>query len=165
MIPDLRLKDLREDRFWNQKTVSSLLSINRRTYAEYELQNNMLPIKYLPKLSNIYNVLSPMPTIFSVFLIFFVIEQAYVSVVYMALWALLCDIACSRVYAYGSATLFKATLKTDDLWCNWARYYHNKTIQHAAVWFVVVLFICFMVFWAIPQQVIVLNGGTPTAFW
>ena len=56
MIPDLRLKDLREDKFWNQKTVSGLLNINRRTYAEYELQNNMLPIKYLPKLSNIYNV-------------------------------------------------------------------------------------------------------------
>ena len=56
MIPDLRLRDLREDRFWNQKTVASLLNINRRTYAEYELQNNMLPIKYLPKISNIYNV-------------------------------------------------------------------------------------------------------------
>ena len=56
MIPDLRLRDLREDRFWNQKSVSGLLNINRRTYAEYELQNNMLPIKYLPKISNIYNV-------------------------------------------------------------------------------------------------------------
>ena len=56
MIPDLRLKDLRENKFWNQQTISSLLNINRRTYAEYELQNNMLPIKYLPKISNIYNV-------------------------------------------------------------------------------------------------------------
>ncbi len=56
MIPNLRLKDLREDRFWNQQTIAGLLNINRRTYAEYELQNNMLPIKYLPKLSNIYNV-------------------------------------------------------------------------------------------------------------
>ena len=56
MIPGLRLKDLREDKFWNQQTIASLLNINRRTYAEYELQNNMLPIKYIPKISNIYNV-------------------------------------------------------------------------------------------------------------
>ena len=76
MIPELRLRDLREDRFWNQKTIAGLLNINRRTYAEYELQNNMLPIKYLPKISNIYNVSinyicgitkSPTPSIVSTF--------------------------------------------------------------------------------------------------
>ena len=56
MAPKLRLRDLREDKFWSQKEVADLLRIKRRTYVEYELENNMIPIELLSKLAVIYHV-------------------------------------------------------------------------------------------------------------
>ncbi len=56
MVQKLRLRDLREDNFWKQSTVATLLKIKRRTYAEYELGNNMISIALLYKLARIYNV-------------------------------------------------------------------------------------------------------------
>lgn len=56
MIENFRLKDLREDNFWTQNQVAQKLKIVRRTYAEYELQNNMIPINLLCDLAMLYQV-------------------------------------------------------------------------------------------------------------
>ena len=56
MIENFRLKDLREDNFWTQEQVAQKLKIVRRTYAEYELKNNMIPINLLYDLAVLYQV-------------------------------------------------------------------------------------------------------------
>ena len=56
MLRELKLKELRENNFWSQQKVANLLKIKRRTYAEYELRNNMVPIAILVKLAIIYHV-------------------------------------------------------------------------------------------------------------
>ena len=56
MAQKLRLKDLRENNFWSQEKIANLLKIKRRTYAEYELENNMVPLEILIKLAFIYHV-------------------------------------------------------------------------------------------------------------
>ena len=56
MIQVFHVKDLRENNFWTQSQIAKKLNINRRTYAEYELQNNSIPLSVLCDLAVIYDV-------------------------------------------------------------------------------------------------------------
>ncbi len=50
-----RLRDLREDRDLNQKTVADLLNIHQTTYSDYELGKLNIPVNVLVKLADFYN--------------------------------------------------------------------------------------------------------------
>lgn len=52
----MRLKELREDRDLNQKTVAEFLNIKQNTYSQYETGQRQIPIDALIKLSKYYNV-------------------------------------------------------------------------------------------------------------
>lgn len=51
-----KLKSIRTSELLSQEQVADYLNINRSTYKEYELQNSIIPSKYLWELSNILNV-------------------------------------------------------------------------------------------------------------
>ena len=51
-----RIKDLREDHDLFQKDVAHLLGISQQYYSEYENANRSIPIFYLMKLAEFYNV-------------------------------------------------------------------------------------------------------------
>mgnify|MGYP000419095654 FL=1 len=51
-----KLRSIRTSELLSQEQVAEYLNINRSTYKEYELQNSIIPSKYLGKLSNILNV-------------------------------------------------------------------------------------------------------------
>lgn len=51
----LRLRDLREDKELNQKTLAKLLNVHQTTYSEYELGKINIPIPALIKLADFYN--------------------------------------------------------------------------------------------------------------
>lgn len=51
-----KLKSIRTSELLSQEQVADYLNINRSTYKEYELQNSIIPSKYLWNLSNILNV-------------------------------------------------------------------------------------------------------------
>lgn len=51
-----KLKSIRTSELLSQEQVADYLNISRSTYKEYELQNSIIPSKYLWKLSNILNV-------------------------------------------------------------------------------------------------------------
>ena len=51
-----RLKDLREDKDLKQEAIAITLNITRQQYQLYESGKRKLPIDYLIKLCNFYNV-------------------------------------------------------------------------------------------------------------
>ena len=51
-----RIRDLREDRDWNQTHVAQMLNMSQTGYSKYETGENDLPTVVLIKLSNIYHV-------------------------------------------------------------------------------------------------------------
>ena len=52
----MRLKELREDKDLNQKTIAEFLNIKQNTYSQYETGQRQIPIDALIKLSEYYNV-------------------------------------------------------------------------------------------------------------
>ncbi len=51
-----RLKEIREDRDLLQKDVAEALGIKQQQYSEYEIGKRVIPIEYLSKLADFYNV-------------------------------------------------------------------------------------------------------------
>lgn len=51
-----RIRDLREDRDWNQTKVAEYLGVRQTTYSKYELGKLPLPVDVLLKLSELYGV-------------------------------------------------------------------------------------------------------------
>ena len=51
-----RIRDLREDRDLTQNEVSKLLNISQDAYSYYELNKRNIPLDYLCKLADFYNV-------------------------------------------------------------------------------------------------------------
>ena len=51
-----RIRDLREDRDWNQTKVAEYLGVRQTTYSKYELGKLPLPVAVLLKLSDLYGV-------------------------------------------------------------------------------------------------------------
>ena len=51
-----RIRDLREDRVWNQTKVAEYLGVRQTTYSKYELGKLPLPVDVLLKLSDLYGV-------------------------------------------------------------------------------------------------------------
>lgn len=51
-----RLKELRNNNEYTQEFVSSYLKIHRVVYSRYETGQNEIPVSYLMKLSELYNV-------------------------------------------------------------------------------------------------------------
>ena len=49
-----RIRDLREDRDWNQKKVATLLNMSQTGYSKYETGENDIPTRILIRLSEIY---------------------------------------------------------------------------------------------------------------
>ena len=54
-IPE-RLKDIRTYHDYTQKEIADYLGIARNTYGTYETNSRIIPLKFLNKLSNYYNV-------------------------------------------------------------------------------------------------------------
>lgn len=51
----LRLKEIREDRDFNQKEIAKLLKVTQAQYCRYEQCINIIPIDKLEKLADFYN--------------------------------------------------------------------------------------------------------------
>lgn len=51
-----RLKEIREDRDILQKEIADYLKIKQQQYSEYEIGKRLIPIHYLSKLADFYNV-------------------------------------------------------------------------------------------------------------
>ena len=51
-----RIKDLREDKDLYQKDVAKFLHIKQQQYSEYEIGKRLIPIDYLSRLADYYNV-------------------------------------------------------------------------------------------------------------
>lgn len=51
-----RIRDLREDRDWNQTQVANMLHMSQTGYSKYETGENDIPTQVLIKLAEIYNV-------------------------------------------------------------------------------------------------------------
>lgn len=49
-----RLRDLREDRDWNQTTVARMLEMSQTGYSKYETGENDIPTQVLIRLARIY---------------------------------------------------------------------------------------------------------------
>ena len=49
-----RIRDLREDRDWNQKKVAMMLNMSQTGYSKYETGENDIPTRVLIELANIY---------------------------------------------------------------------------------------------------------------
>ena len=53
---NLRIRDLREDNDYPQKTVADVLSVHQTTYSSYELGKLEIPLEALEKLADFYGV-------------------------------------------------------------------------------------------------------------
>ena len=51
-----RLKDIREDRDFEQKEIAKELGISQQYYSRYELEQVELPMRHYKKLAKFYNV-------------------------------------------------------------------------------------------------------------
>ena len=49
-----RIRDLREDRDWNQVTLAKMLNMSQTGYSKYETGENDIPTHVLIDLANIY---------------------------------------------------------------------------------------------------------------
>lgn len=52
----IKLKSIRTSELLSQEKIADMLNIKRSTYKEYEVQNSIIPSKYLWKLCDIFNV-------------------------------------------------------------------------------------------------------------
>lgn len=52
----IRLKEIRTYDLHTQKEIANELNISENTYTQYELQNKIIPLKYLIKFCDIFNV-------------------------------------------------------------------------------------------------------------
>ena len=52
----LRIRDLREDRDWNQSELAKILGVHQTTYSDYELGKVNIPISALHTLADLYGV-------------------------------------------------------------------------------------------------------------
>lgn len=52
---ETRLKDLREDHDFKQKSIAEALNIAQTTYSQYELSKRDIPYELIIKLAKIYN--------------------------------------------------------------------------------------------------------------
>lgn len=50
-----RIRDLREDRDWNQTHVAKMLGMSQTGYSKYETGENDIPTQILIQLARIYN--------------------------------------------------------------------------------------------------------------
>lgn len=50
-----RIRDLREDRDWNQTHVAKMLGMSQTGYSKYETGENDIPTQVLIQLARIYN--------------------------------------------------------------------------------------------------------------
>lgn len=50
-----RIRDLREDRDWNQTTVANMLHMSQPGYSKYETGEHDIPTQVLIQLARIYN--------------------------------------------------------------------------------------------------------------
>lgn len=50
-----RIRDLREDRDWNQTTVAKMLNMSQTGYSKYETGENDIPTAVLIRLAEIYD--------------------------------------------------------------------------------------------------------------
>lgn len=51
-----RLRDLRENNVFTQKQIAEYLYVKQRAYSRYERNSRNIPIEYLFKLADYYNV-------------------------------------------------------------------------------------------------------------
>ena len=51
-----RLRDLREDRDFNQTDISKMLKVHQTTYSDYELGKLNIPVPILHRLADFYHV-------------------------------------------------------------------------------------------------------------
>ena len=51
-----KLKSIRTSELLSQEKIAEILNIKRSTYKEYEIQNSIIPSKYLYELGNYFNV-------------------------------------------------------------------------------------------------------------
>ena len=49
-----RIRDLREDRDWNQSTIARMLNMSQTGYSKYETGENDIPTRILIQLAEIY---------------------------------------------------------------------------------------------------------------
>ncbi len=49
-----RIRDLREDRDWNQSTIAKMLNMSQTGYSKYETGENDIPTRILIQLAEIY---------------------------------------------------------------------------------------------------------------
>ena len=50
-----RIRDLREDRDWNQTQIAKMLGMSQTGYSKYETGENDIPTQILIQLARIYN--------------------------------------------------------------------------------------------------------------
>lgn len=53
---NLRIRDLREDRDLTQKQVAAILNCDQSLYSKYERNKRMIPLDFLMKLAEFYDV-------------------------------------------------------------------------------------------------------------
>ena len=51
-----RMRELREDKDWKQEQVAEYLGIRQTTYSKYELGKILIPVDYLIRLADLYDV-------------------------------------------------------------------------------------------------------------
>lgn len=51
-----RIREIREDNFYTQKYIASLLNIGQRTYCDYESGKTRIPVDSILTLAKFYNV-------------------------------------------------------------------------------------------------------------
>ena len=51
-----RIRNLRQDKDWNQTQIAKLLHIGQKTYSDYELGKTRTPVDSLIILAELYNV-------------------------------------------------------------------------------------------------------------
>lgn len=54
----MRLKEIREDRDLTQQQVADILNCKQNTYQQYESEKRQIPLQFLIKLCEFYNVSS-----------------------------------------------------------------------------------------------------------
>lgn len=52
----LRIKDLREDNDYTQKTISAMLNCDQSLYSKYERGEREIPLHLIIKLADFYNI-------------------------------------------------------------------------------------------------------------
>ena len=53
---DERLKEIRESRDWRQKEMADIIGVKRSAYASWEISQNIIPLEYVNRISNTFNI-------------------------------------------------------------------------------------------------------------